>query len=66
MKRYTKAKALFESLKTIANFRTTIAYKGPYSRSFALNLFQLYHNENKGRKLPTGRVTMAEINSRAF
>ena len=47
-----------------------IAYKEPYSmaifRSFALNLFQLYHNENKGRKLPTGKVTMAEINSRAF
>ena len=42
-----------------------IAYKEPYSiailRSFALNLFQLYHNENKGKKLPTGKVTMAEI-----
>ena len=30
-------------------------------RSFALNLYQLYHNENKGKKLPTGKVTMAEI-----
>ena len=42
-----------------------IAYKEPYSiailRSFALNLFQLYHNKNKGKKLPTGKVTMAEI-----
>lgn len=42
-----------------------IAYKEPYSiailRSFALNLFQIYHNENKGKKLPTGKVTMAEI-----
>ena len=42
-----------------------IAYKEPYSiailRSFALNLFQIYHNENKGKKLPTGDVNMAEI-----
>jgi len=42
-----------------------IAYKEPYSiailRSFALNLFQLYHNKNKDKKLPTGKVTMAEI-----
>ena len=42
-----------------------IAYKEPYSiailRSFALNLIQLYHNENRGKKLPTGKVTMAEI-----
>ena len=42
-----------------------IAYKEPYSiailRSFAVNLFQLYLNENKGKKLPTGKVTMAEI-----
>ena len=42
-----------------------IAYKEPYSiailRSFALNLFQIYHNENKGKKLPGGDVNMAEI-----
>ena len=42
-----------------------IAYKEPYSiailRSFALNLFQLYHNKHKGEKLPTGKVTMAEV-----
>jgi len=42
-----------------------IAYKEPYSiailRSFAVNLLQLYLNENKGKKLPTGKVTMAEI-----
>ena len=42
-----------------------IAYKEPYSiailRSFALNLYQLYHNKNKGKKLPTGNVNMAEI-----
>jgi len=42
-----------------------IAYKEPYSiailRSFALNLFQLYHNKNKGKKLPISKVTMAEI-----
>lgn len=42
-----------------------IAYKAPYSiailRSFALNLLQLYLNKNKGKKLPTGKVTMAEI-----
>ena len=30
-------------------------------RSFALNLFQLYHNKNRGKKLPTGKVTMAEV-----
>ena len=30
-------------------------------KSFALNLFQIYHNENKGKKLPTGNVNMAEI-----
>jgi len=39
--------------------------KEPYSiaifRSFALNLFQIYHNENKGKKLPGGDVNMAEI-----
>jgi hypothetical protein len=42
-----------------------IAYKEPYSiavlSSFALNLFQIYHNKNKGKKLPTGNVNMAEI-----
>ena len=42
-----------------------IAYKEPYSiailRSFALNLFQIYNNNNKGKKLPTGDVNMAEI-----
>jgi len=42
-----------------------IAYKEPFSmailRSFALNLYQLFHNENKDKKLPTGKATMAEI-----
>ncbi len=43
-----------------------IAYKGPYSiailRSFALNLYQIFHNKNKDKKvLPTGKTTMAEI-----
>ena len=42
-----------------------IAYKEPFSiailRSFALNLIQLFHNANKNKKLPTGKVTMAEI-----
>jgi len=43
-----------------------IAYKAPFSiailRSFALNLFQLFLNENKYKKvLPTGKTTMAEI-----
>jgi hypothetical protein len=42
-----------------------IAYKEPYSiailRSFALNLFQIYHNENKGKKLPTADVNITEI-----
>ena len=42
-----------------------IAYKEPFVmailRSFSLNLFQLYHNENKGKQLLTGKVTMAEI-----
>ena len=42
-----------------------IAYKEPFSiailRSFALNLFQLFHNTNKDKKLPTGKATMAEI-----
>ena len=43
-----------------------IAYKEPFSisilRSFALNLFQLFHNTNKNKKvLPTGKTTMAEI-----
>ena len=42
-----------------------IAYKEPFSiailRSFALNLFQLFLNANKDKKLPTGKTTMAEI-----
>jgi len=43
-----------------------IAYKEPYSiailRSFALNMFQLFLNVNKDKKvLPTGKTTMAEI-----
>jgi len=42
-----------------------IAYKAPFSiailRSFALNLMQLFHNANIDEKLPTGKVTMAEI-----
>ena len=42
-----------------------IAYKEPFSiailRSFALNLFQLFLNTNKDKKLPTGKTTMAEI-----
>ena len=43
-----------------------IAYKEPFSiailRSFALNLYQLFHNENRDKKvLPTGKTTMAEI-----
>jgi len=42
-----------------------IAYKAPFSiailRSFALNLMQLFFNANEGKKLPTGKVTMAEI-----
>jgi len=42
-----------------------IAYKEPFSmailRSFALNLYQLFHNKNKDKKLPTGKATMAEI-----
>jgi len=43
-----------------------IAYKEPFSiailRSFALNLYQLFHNTNKDKKvLPTGKTTMAEI-----
>ena len=43
-----------------------IAYKEPFSiailRSFAVNLFQLFLNENKDKKvLPTGKTTMAEI-----
>ena len=32
-----------------------------FLRSFAINLFQLYHNQHKGEKLPTGKVTMAEV-----
>ena len=46
---------------------THIAYKEPFSiailRSFAINLYQLFLNANKGKKkiLPTGKVTMAEI-----
>jgi len=42
-----------------------IAYTQPFSmailRSFAINLYQIFHNANKGKKLPTGKVTMAEI-----
>ncbi len=44
-----------------------IAYKEPFSiailRSFAINLYQLFLNANKGKTkvLPTGKVTMAEI-----
>ena len=43
-----------------------IAYKEPFSisilRSFAINLYQLFLNENKGKKiLPSGKTTMAEI-----
>jgi hypothetical protein len=29
-------------------------------RSFALNLFQINNNNNKGKKLPTGDVNMAD------
>ncbi len=43
-----------------------IAYKEPFAmailRSFAVNLLQLFHNDNKDKKvLPTGKTTMAEI-----
>jgi len=43
-----------------------IAYKEPFSililRSFAINLYQLFLNANKDKKvLPTGKTTMAEI-----
>ena len=43
-----------------------IAYKEPFSiailRSFALNLYQIFHNANRDKKvLPTGKTTMAEI-----
>lgn len=43
-----------------------IAYKEPFSmsilRSFAINLYQLFLNANKEKKvLPTGKTTMAEI-----
>jgi len=43
-----------------------IAYKEPFSiailRSFVINLYQLFLNANKDRKvLPTGKTTMAEI-----
>ena len=43
-----------------------IAYKEPFSmailRSFAINLYQLYLNVHKDKKvLPTGKTTMAEI-----
>lgn len=43
-----------------------IAYKEPFSiailRSFALNLYQLFLNANRNKKvLPTGKTTMAEI-----
>ena len=43
-----------------------IAYKEPFSiailRSFALNLYQLFLNVNKNKKvLPTGKTTMTEI-----
>jgi len=43
-----------------------IAYKEPFAiailRSFALNLYQIFHNQNKDKKvLPTGKTTMAEI-----
>lgn len=43
-----------------------IAYKEPFSiailRSFTINLYQLFLNSNKNKKiLPTGKTTMAEI-----
>lgn len=43
-----------------------IAYKEPFSmsilRSFAVNLYQLFFNANKDKKVfPTGKTTMAEI-----
>jgi predicted transposase YbfD/YdcC len=43
-----------------------IAYKEPFSiailRSFAINLYQIFLNANKDKKvLPTGKTTMAEI-----
>lgn len=43
-----------------------IAYKNPFSisilRSFAVNLYQLFLNKNRDKKvLPTGKTTMAEI-----
>jgi len=42
-----------------------ICYVNPFSmsilRSFAINLYQLYFNENKGKKLDNRKITMAEI-----
>jgi predicted transposase YbfD/YdcC len=42
-----------------------IAYVNPFSisilRSFAINLYQLYLNEHKGKKLGKAKVSMAEI-----
>ena len=53
-------------LDMLFNEDNHIAYKEPFSiailRSFALNLYQIFHNENKDNKiLPTGNTTMAEI-----
>lgn len=42
-----------------------ICYVNPFSmtilRSFAINLYQLYLNNNKGKKLDNRKITMAEI-----
>jgi len=42
-----------------------ICYINPFAmtilRSFAVNLYQLYFNKNKGKKLDTRKITMAEI-----
>jgi hypothetical protein len=48
-----------------------IAYKEPFSiailRSFTVNLYQLFLNENKDKKvLPTGKTTMADIKRNAL
>ena len=53
------------ALKLAFNEDDHIVYKEPYSiailKNLALNLFQLYHNKNKDKMLPTGKATMAEI-----
>jgi hypothetical protein len=55
----------YEKLDMLMKEDEHIAYKEPFSiailESFALNLFQLFLNANKDKKLPTGKTTMAEI-----